>query len=654
MRYCYESLSEYLKGNHTRTQIKEFLQKFGWNPILTSDEAGTYFTLEVPANRGDLFSLLGLAKALVPAGNFSVESPSFSVQEKSDRTISVKVENVDDCPLYSGRIVEGIMPAPSPAWLSSAVERAGFRSINNVVDVTNLVFVEYGQPLHAFDLSKVKEGIVVRRARASETITTLDGVNRTLGEEVLLIADTLTPIGIAGIMGGADSEITSATQAIFLESASFHPVRIRKGARFLGHSTEASQRFEKSVDLTLVIEALDRAAFLMETVCGGRVGPRIVRGSRIEKEKKIRLDTRRVSHFLGCDIPSSFLIDLFEKLRFSVSGKNILTVTVPPGRTDLEREEDLIEEVARYYGYDAIPETLPCAEISSTVSSSFYEKEEKVKDFSVRTGFTEVSNLGLVSKDEAHFFGGTGPEIINPLSLNFAFLRGSLLPELLRNLKENFSYRTERLSLFETGKYFFSDYTERLGLALAAMNEGDFYTFKGRVESILSFLEAKDLRWDREDISEGVSIPFSSSGELLGSIYIPSPDFLQQFDLENESIFLCQIDLEKIFAIPSVSSRCEPLSTLPLIRRDLSLIIPKKVRWHEVEETLYSSLLPSGLSEIRVCDIYEGKHIPEDSTGATVSFSFQNDGSLTREGVDALLHTTLATLDNLFSIRIRE
>ena len=654
MRYCYESLSEYLKGNHTLAQIKELLRKFGWNPTLTSDEAGSYFTLEVPANRGDLFSLLGLAKALLPAGNFSVEAPSFSVQEKSDRTISVEVENVDDCPLYSGRIVEDIMPAPSPAWLSSAVERAGFRSVNNIVDVTNLVFVEYGQPLHAFDLSKVNGGIVVRRARASETITTLDGVNRTLGEEVLLIADTLTPIGIAGIMGGADSEITSATQAIFLESASFHPVRIRKGARFLGHSTEASQRFEKSVDLTLVIEALDRAAFLMETVCGGRVGPRIVRGSRVEKEKKIRLDTRRVSHFLGCDIPSSFLRDLFEKLHCMVSGKNILTVTVPPGRTDLEREEDLIEEVARYYGYDAIPETLPCAEISSTVSSSFYEKEERVKDFSVRTGFTEVSNLGLVSKDEAHFFGGSGAEIINPLSLNFAFLRGSLLSELLRNLKENFSYRTERVSLFETGKCFFSDYTERLALALAAMNEGDFYTFKGRVESILSLLEAKDLRWDREDISEGVSIPFSSSGELLGSIYIPSPDFLQRFDLENESIFLCQIDLEKLFAIPSISSRCKALSTLPLIRRDLSLIIPKKVRWQEVEETLYTSLLSSGLSEIRVCDIYEGKHIPEDSTGATVSFSFQNDGSLTREGVDTLLYTTLATLDKLFAIRIRE
>ncbi|MGC8805551.1 MAG: phenylalanine--tRNA ligase subunit beta, partial [Candidatus Ratteibacteria bacterium] len=381
MKYSIKALAEYIKGNWTQKDIERWLSMLGLNPVFTEQGDDVFIEIEAPANRGDLLSAIGLIRAISPCGEIEPVYPDTRIKEESSRTFPIEIESFDDCIFYSGRIIESVKITDSPQWLREKVTAAGFRSINNVVDITNLVFWEFGQPLHAFDLKCLKGKIVVRRAKNGEQIITIDGMKRELTSDVLVIADIEKPVAIAGIMGGMNSEVKGTTTDLFIESAFFNPVRIRRGSKLLGLATDASARFEKRIDPDFVVSGLDRCCRLINEICGGRVAPLCIAGNNQTKEKLISVQKTKIASYLGCEIPENFITRTLEKLDCGVHAETEnLIVKVPAGRNDLDLDVDIIEEIAKYWGYDRIPEQMPVASIAYNVSSQEYLRLDALRD----------------------------------------------------------------------------------------------------------------------------------------------------------------------------------------------------------------------------------------------------------------------------------
>ncbi|HDD64829.1 MAG TPA: hypothetical protein ENF61_01815, partial [Firmicutes bacterium] len=376
MRYSYLLIKEYLKGEFSRKELIEYLDNLGYNPLIIEDNEDLIFELEIPANRGDLLSIIGVCREILPMKSLSLQLPEINFEEKISEKMDVEVENYEDCPYYSCRIIKNVKVEPSPAWLKEKVEKMGFRSINNLVDISNFVTGFTGQPIHIFDLKKIKGGIVVRRGRENEEIETLDGKIRKLNSEILVISDSEKPIALAGIMGGKNSEVDDGTTSILIESAKFSPVTVRKGSKILGITTEASLRFEKETDIERVKEGLEWTTFLVKEVCGGEIGPLSSSGIYTSEEKKeIPLNINKLFQYLGKEISEDIITNLFKKISFSVrKEKNFFYVKPPVWRNDIKEDVDLIEEIAKYIGYSNIPSEFPIENLKPTPSESEYKK----------------------------------------------------------------------------------------------------------------------------------------------------------------------------------------------------------------------------------------------------------------------------------------
>ena len=647
----------------------------------------TILDISITPNRPDCLCVMGVAREIAALTHQRVRYPLISLSEKGERIhqkTSVTILDPDLCPRYVARMIEGVRIGPSPYWMSDRLEKVGIRSINNVVDVTNFVMMECGQPLHAFDFELLEEGrIVVRRAREGEEFITLDGVKRTLDGEMLMICDGVKPVAIAGVMGGLNSEIKEDTKIVLLESAYFNPLGNRRTSKKLGLETEAAYRFGRGVDYGGCLFAANRAAQLIEEIVDGKVveGVADVYPKRIQPTP-IRLSVRRIHQILGTEISAEQVRVYLRDLELDVRGENedILAVTPPSFRGDLEREIDLIEEVARMDGYERIPLTLPKGPPSSEEMSKAFRVERKAMEVLIHHGYHEVITYSFTSPSSEDFIG-LMPEdprrhhlrILNPLTEDLSALRTSLIPGLLEAARYNVSWKNSNLKLFELKKVFFPLAGERLpkevkylaGLAMGIDRDPhwafsprpiDFFDIKGCVEDLLEALQIKGIKFDRaEDIPylhPGKSSRILFGKEPLGVLGEVHPQVLSRYEIHGKA-YLFEIDFEQMVKWTGEGKRFRPLPKFPAVYRDLSMVVDDALEAEKVVEAIRAFRQPF-IDEVHVFDIYRGAPIPEGKKGVSYRIRYQaSDRTLTDEEVNEFHGKVISQLKEIFQMELR-
>ena len=623
------------------------------------------FELEVTPNRPDCLSFIGVAREIRAETGNPLELPAVDLKE-SETDIggltSVTIDAPDLCPRYAARVIQGVKVAKSPAWLQQRLESVGVGVINNIVDVTNFVLMEYGQPLHAFDYYKLaKNRIVVRRAADSEQLTTLDEVDRELTTDMLVIADAEKPVALAGIMGGYDSEITETTCDVLLESAYFNPSSVRATAKALGINTEASYRFERGADPGAVLAALDRAAQLIAELAGGTVCEGTVDvypGQQPLREIQLRPD--RVNFILGIELEAAEMEQILSRLGFDVEASgDAYQVTVPTFRSDITREIDLIEEIARVYGYDNIPTTLPKGDIPVPAPDPKVEVRKRVKRFLLSAGMMEAINYSFCDPNcfEKIRLGSDSPlrdalPLRNPLSPEMSVLRTTLVPGLLDNTQHNRNHQINTIALFEIGGVFVrkgdQKEPERIAGVLAGqIGDGiygnpyrnpDFFDIKGLVEGILETCGITEYTLQKTDVP--TFHPGRNAAVLLAETQVGTfgeihPEVLENYDLPYKA-YLFEFDLEALVDAAVFAKRFEPISIYPKVERDLAIVVDKAVLSDMPTELVYKTG-GEWVESVRLFDVYEGEQVPEGKKSLAYTIVYHSaTETLTDKAVNAL------------------
>jgi len=551
------------------------------------------------------------------------------LKETVPDTIPVRIEDENDCRYYSCRIIKGINPSAHPAWLKESMEKLGYRSSFSVVDISNYIMAETGQPLHMFNLDSIEGFIEVRRAKKGEVLVTLDGKKRELDEGVLVIADSKKVVALAGMMGGENSEVAGHTKNILIESAVFNPVVVRRGRRKLGLATEASARFERGIDAGCCKRGMARAAFMVNQICGGETGPLSETGGMDEQPVEIKLEGKKVNSLSGLEIESGFIEELLGKLNFEVKKKgSVYTVKPPLYRKDIREDVDIIEEIVKYRQYSEVPSEIPVASIKPTSSSGEVQIMEKIKDIAARLGFTEVVNMGITSKENAALPGGPVPaEIENPVSANLGFMRTSLIPEMMEAAGFNVNHEVKSLDIFELGRVYRGEKgssSEEWRLAFLSMNSGGFFELKGKIHKLLekSGIDNIDYKGQPGIFSPDENLGIYCGGVEAGNIFIASGDSKERHGLQKEEVCGGEIFLEKIKGEMSFSGAFCEQARYPSSRRDFSFIFPEGIVWKEVEELILSLKLPA--ERIEFFDFYKGKNIPDFCISVSFSVIFRS------------------------------
>lgn len=640
------------------------------------------FELEITPNRPDCLSLIGIAREIRAETGNLLKLPTVDLQESNinvrDLT-SVTIDAPDLCPRYAARVIQGVKVTESPAWLQQHLASVGIGVINNIVDITNFVLMEYGQPLHAFDYDKLTENrIVVRRATEGEQITTLDEVERELTPDMLVIADAEKPVALAGIMGGYDSEITETTCDVLLESAYFNPSSVRATAKALGISTEASYRFERGTDQGVVLAALDRAAQLIAelasgTVCEGTVD--VYPGQ--QPLTQIQLRPERVNFVLGTMLEAAEMVQILNRLGFDVDTTGeVYQVTVPTFRSDVTREIDLIEELARVHGYDNIPTTLPKGDIPVPAPNSKTEVRRCIKHFLLAAGMMEAVNYSFCDPNcfDKIRLNANDPlrntlQLRNPLSPEMSVLRTTLTPSLLENAQHNRNHQIDSIALFETGSVFVHDGEEKepervAGVLAGQIGEGvysdpyrppDFFDIKGLVEGMLEACGVVDWTLQKTDVP--TFHPGRNAEMLMGDKWIgvfgeAHPEVLENYDLPYKA-YLFEFDLEGLADTATFAKRFEPISIYPKVARDLAIVVDKEILSDMPTELIYTTGGDS-VDSVRLFDVYEGEQVPEGKKSLAYTITYHSaTETLTDKAVNALHDKVVKRLNQELSAELR-
>jgi len=628
----------------------------------------TVYEFDITTNRPDCLNHLGMARETSAIYGTAVRPPKFEIREAdedADNVFSIEIADADLCGRYCGRYIEGVKIGPSPDWLKSRLEALGQRSINNVADVTNFVMLELGQPLHAFDADTLhNQQIIVRRAGVDEKITTLDGQERTLNPSILVIADADRPAAIAGVMGGADTEISSKTSNVLLESAYFFPNGIRKTARSLGMSTEASYRYERGGDIEIARYACDRAAALIQQVAGGRIYRGVI-DVYPEKRKPVtaRLRRRRIKEFLGEAVPDEVVNRIFQRLGFQTTPtEDGWSVEVPSYRVDVSLEEDLLEEIARHHGYDKFPPTLP--PFAGSGASLPYEREEReLRTILSAGGYSETYGLSFAEEStERKFRPDVEPvRLLNPMSEEWTIMRTSLVPSILTAVQWNMHRGNRDLQLYELGKIYYSG-GERRSLILAstgalrsktvgeAEKDFDFYDLKGDVERVLEAFDV-DLRTTREGLP-GYYHPGRSAkiGDVavFGELHPDYADFIKP----RQRVYLAELDVDHILRSRKLF-QTQPLPRHPSIRRDVSLLFDRSIEYTAVRDVIENVGIRE-LVRFEPFDRLEKGPFPDSKYSISISLIYQSpDRTLTDNEVDAFDRKILDLLKQRLGAQLR-
>jgi phenylalanyl-tRNA synthetase beta chain len=650
MKISMEWLAEYLPGPLEAERAGDALTHGGL-PVEVIERHGddTVMDVEVTSNRGDCLSHVGIARELAALLGRELREPSPQMNEAKTATgevASVAIDASDLCPHYTARVIRGVKIGASPAWLARRLEAVGLRPVNNVVDVTNYVMFEMGQPLHAFDFDRIGGGkIVVRRARPGEKLVSLDGRERTLSPEMLVIADANRAVALAGVMGGLDSEVSAGTKNILLESARFEPLSVRKTARQLGMKSDSSYRFERGIDPLLPERASARAAELIVQTAGGEiVGGLVGAGQPGYSPKKLALRLDRLHRLLGVKFEAKDVVAALERLRLSpkLSG-NVVEVTVPSYRLDLNIETDLIEEAARLIGYDKVPVR---DEISIQLAppDPAADAVETIRSVLVSGGYYEAVTFGWVSDALAADF--TPPDAIGlPRAQAVtrkadASLRPSILPGLLESVRRNENVGTTDAKLFEMGSTFILapggvvDERRRVGL----VGSSDPREVRGVVELMLNRLDPdRDVRVipdTRPGYSRAAAGRVEWGGQIVGYLGKVDRAVADKLGLR-EVPAAAELELLPLVEGMSRIAQQKTLPTFPAVRRDLSLVVPESTRYERLE-SLIRAQKPELMEDLEYVTTYRGKPLEKGQKSVTVTLVFRSPtGTLTGEQVDA-------------------
>ncbi len=634
--------------------------------------------VDLTPNRGDCLSLAGVAREVGVINQSSVQAVEFeSVNVESEHTFPVAVENSAGCPRYLGRVIEGINPqAETPLWMQERLRRGGIRSLGPLVDVTNYVLLELGQPMHAFDLAQLSGGINVRNANAGETLVLLDGKELELSEETLLICDQQGPVALAGIMGGEKSGVQDNTTDLFLECAFFAPLTIAGKARSYGLHTDASHRYERGVDPQLQHRAMERATQLLVDIVGGKAGPveEVCSEVDLPQQQTITLREERLQRMLGLSLERDWVTQTLQGLGMVVEETaEGWQAAAPSWRFDLAIEADLIEEVGRIYGYDQLPSTHPQLSAEIRKNPEEITPLQQIRQTLVDQGYHEVITYSFVDPklqavmDAEH----QALALANPISSDLSVMRTSLWPGLIQSLEFNSKRQQSQVRLFETGLRFVPAADAEGGLKQERMIAGllygdsspeqwgvtsgsvDFFDIKGDLEKLLEQVEG--LRFVAEThvvLHPGKSARVYAGEVALGWVGAIHPAIAGQLGL-SKNIYLFELDLEQIQQ--RVIPQFNPLSKFPMIRRDLAILLDEQISAQAVLDTVAQSVDGALLRDLRLFDLYQGEHLNAGEKSLAFGLFLQHDErTLTDDEVEAVIGRVVEQLHTLYGARLRD
>lgn len=686
MRIPYNWLKEWVCPLAPPEELAERLTMAGLE-VEAVEKVGEELVLvgKITPNRGDWLSIRGVAMEVAAIyGSPMVPHDTSPPQEGNRRTkelVQVAIEEDELCPRYSARIIEGVEVGESPPWVRNRLLCAGIRPVNNLVDATNYVLMELGQPLHAFDLDRLADAtIIVRRGREGETLTTIDGRERSVSREDLVIADARGAVALAGVMGGLETEVGLGTRRILLESAHFAPFAVRRTAKAQGMQTEASYRFERWVDPAGTVEALNVVSRLIVEVAGGQVSEGTIDVCpRAIGPTKVLFRPQRVNALLGTRMKMEQMVGILRALGFSVEGEGQLTVSVPTSRNDISREEDLVEELARLLGYDRIPSAVPTGPGIVFRKSEELDVAEEARQVLMRCGLREVITFSL-TRPAGEMQGIPNGELVrlsNPLVEEFSGLRASLLPSLLEVAVRNFERGARHVNVFEVGKAYEQlangSCSERwlAGVLLSGASESgtpgdasaDFYGTKGIVEVVLREFRAPQvvLERGREPFyATGRSAAAVSGGETLAHWGQVEEGLLKRFDL-SQAVFYAEVDLERLAGARSGGEKAEgrgwmqysPIPRYPAVRRDLAVEIPEQMTFAQLER-LVRGKSDELLVEVSVFDVYRGQQVPDGKKSVAIRLDFRaSDRTLNDQEVTSRIESIIAWLERQAGVVVR-
>lgn len=641
------------KMSLTGTEV-ESIQRIG-----TPGQEDVVLHLEITPNRPDCMGVIGMARETGAFLQKKIKKPMVRSREINvpvSQSVKVKVADRELCPRYAARVLRNIKVSESPDWMKKRLEAIGVRSVNNVVDITNYVMLESGQPLHAFDMDRlVGDAIEVRRAAPEEKIIAIDGIERALNSEMLVIADGQGPVAIAGVMGGANSEVSGETKTILLESANFDPTSVLKTSRQLGLISESSLRFERGVDIGGTLWALDRAAELVRELASGEV----LKGhidvfQEPPKQRQILLRSARVNKILGTELTGEEIGDVLGRLGLGVSLQSPaqasnpeLMIQIPSFRVDLEREIDVIEEVARLYGYDRIEATLPASRQRQGLLTRRQKSEGMIKELLIAAGLWETINFSFLDDSELDSLGYAKDspekrlvELRNPITSEQSKMRSSLIPGLIRTINVNVARSLSELRIFEMGRVFHPErgrtlpierlvaagaLTGRTERGLGRQEESwDFFDAKGVVEFLLGRLGIESASFERSQglpYHEGRCARVVIGEKILGRVGELHPEVQSKMELPNR-VALFELDIDALIeALPPTGSFAE-LSRYPTVSVDLAVVVDEDVASGKVEEVIRGQA-GDLLERLVIFDLYTGAPVPKGRKSLAYSLTFR-------------------------------
>ena len=633
----------------------------------------TVVEFEITSNRPDCFSIIGLARETAATFDKKFTIPEVKFTEGGENiadTISVDVLDKDKCQRYCARMVKNVKIGPSPSWMQERLRACGVRPINNIVDITNYVLLEYGQPMHAFDLRDLEDNkIIVRRAENGEVIKTLDEQDRTLTNDDLVIADGKKAVAIAGVMGGFNSEVKDDTTTVIFESATFEASSVRLTAQRVGLRTEASSRYEKGLDYNNTVPAVERACQLVEELgCGENTSGMIDVMGNVTDMKTLPFRPEKINAFLGTNISTEQMVKYFDALEIKTD-LDKMTVTPPSFRPDLEGEADIAEEVARFYGYDKIPVTLLSGEATCGKKTDRQAAQDDINKILTALGMYEIYTYTFTSPSvfdklsvPADSKLRNAVKISNPLGEDTSIMRTTTIASMLDILSRNYNYRNAAARLFEIGKIFtpteegkLPDEPLKITIGIYG-DKADFYDIKGICEEMFRSLNVQNVKYeavtDNPTFHPGRCAKISASGKTLGIIGEIHPAVGRKYGIETP-VYIGELDFENVFLNIGTDVKFKELPKYPAVTRDIAMLVDKTVPVADIEEVVKKA---SGklLESINLFDVYEGEQIPEGKKSVAYSAVYRAlDRSLTGDEVQKVFDKVLKNLENQLGAQLR-
>ncbi|MBI5057084.1 MAG: phenylalanine--tRNA ligase subunit beta [Nitrospirae bacterium] len=683
MKASYKWLKEFVDFKLSPDELAHALTMSGFEVEgMEEIEGDAILDINVTPNRPDCLSITGIAREISAILEIPLNIKSVEIREQEGRGPEVEIKDPHLCQRYASRLIHGVKIAPSPEWLTKRLESHGVKVICNVVDITNYVLMEMGQPLHAFDLDKLAGGkIVVKTAGTEKSFRTLDSEDRNLKEDMLLIWDAEKPVALAGIMGGLNTEVSSETVNVLLESAHFDPASIRPTAKGANLTTESSYRFARGVDINNITKALDRAVKMIAEIAGGRVSQLTDVYPEPYVPRQVPVNFKKINSLLGIQIDETIIQNILNNIGLGIKREgDVLLVTPPSFRQDIQRDVDIVEEIARLYGYDKIPVTLPSIKMRPAPVNKRQDLIRTIKNSMSKSGLSEVINYSFLNPDTLDKlnipFGDKRRNLIlvkNPLKKEEAAMRTTLLPSLLNNVRLNLNRGEKALRFFEVSKVFLpSDnklpdeviqlaaiYNKDMSASLYGNKHDGFYDLKGALENLLRDINITGYRFEQgltpvePYLHPGKSCSISIGSETMGSLGTIHPRVLESFDIKGNLIMFEIYNVEKLLEYISYKTTFISLPKFPYVERDVAIIVSKDITAEQAQEEILN--VDSDLIEsVTLFDIYTGKPIPDDKKSLAFSIRYRMaDKTLTDEEVDSLHSVIVERLKNILNAEMR-